>query len=194
MLIPFGILSAAGAGVGVAGDYELIETSILTSSASSVTFSNLGTYSSTYKHLQVRAAVRGTSAAVLIGLRARLGTASIDTSANYSRHQLFGSNGSVSTAAAPNATEMFAGAVTAANATENSFGAVVIDLLDVFSSTKNKTIRTLGGHASGTGTNAIIVLESGNWRNLNPVQLVELLPSGGNFGIGSRFSLYGVKG
>jgi hypothetical protein len=59
---PLGILSAAGAGGGgpLASDYELISTQILTSPQSSITFSSLGTYSSTYKHLQVRAVARST--------------------------------------------------------------------------------------------------------------------------------------
>jgi hypothetical protein len=52
---PLGILSAAGAGGGVAGDYELISSEILGTTAASVTFSSLGDYSSTYKHLQIRA-------------------------------------------------------------------------------------------------------------------------------------------
>jgi hypothetical protein len=62
MLIPFGILSAAGAGGGVAGDYELISSEILGTTAASVTFSSLGDYSSTYKHLQIRAVVRHSAA------------------------------------------------------------------------------------------------------------------------------------
>jgi hypothetical protein len=49
---PLGILSAAGAGGGVAGDYELISSEILGTTAASVTFSSLGDYAppiSTYK-------------------------------------------------------------------------------------------------------------------------------------------------
>lgn len=44
---PLGILSAAGAGGVVAGDYELISTQILAATTNSVTFTSLGDFAST---------------------------------------------------------------------------------------------------------------------------------------------------
>jgi hypothetical protein len=79
MLIPFGILSAAGAG----GGYELIETQILGSDAASVTFSSLGSYSSVYKHLQLRWTARTTRVATETQIFLRTNS---NNSANYSSH------------------------------------------------------------------------------------------------------------
>jgi hypothetical protein len=82
-LFPLGILSAAGAG-GVGATYELIESQILGSNQSSITFSSLATYASTYKHLQIRAAGKGSGNSfeeTNVNLRFNG-----DTGSNYSAH------------------------------------------------------------------------------------------------------------
>jgi hypothetical protein len=194
-LSALGIFSAAGAGgVVAAGDYELIESSILTGTTGSITFSSLGTYSSTYKHLQVRVAGRSTDSAVLTGIRIRLGNGSPDAGTNYSTHQLQGYNGTFSSGAQINQTWVFCTNVAGANAGSSIFGAAVIDILDPFSTTKFKTTRALGGTSAGTGTNAAIEFGSGNWRSTSSVTDVQVIPSSGSWATGSRFSLYGIKG
>jgi hypothetical protein len=193
-LSALGIFSAAGAGGVVAGDYELIESNILTGTTGSITFSNLGTYSSVYKHLQIRLAARSTAAEVLTGVRLRLGNGSPDASTLYSTHQLYGYNGSVASGAQINQTWAFCSAVAGASAASNIFGAVVIDLLDPYSTTKFKTTRALGGVAAGTGTNAAIEFVSGNWRGTSSVTDAQVLPASGSWATGSRFSIYGLKG
>ena len=191
MLIPLGFLAGSG---GFAGDYELIESNILASAQGSITFSSLGTYSSIYKHLQVRVDSRSTAAEVLTGVRLRLGNGSPDASTLYSTHQLFGYNGSVASGAQINQTWAFCSAVAGGNASSNIFGSVVIDILDPYSTTKFKTTRALGGVAAGTGTNAYVALESGNWRGTSSITDVQVLPASGNWAIGSRFSIYGLRG
>jgi hypothetical protein len=183
MLIPFGILSAAGAGVGVAGDYELIETSILTSSASSVTFSNLGTYSSTYKHLQIRYTARTARAATDDDLLISFNGITTD----YYRHQLYG--GELSTAQSFGNVSRAVGFTTAANSTASNFGAGVFDILDAYA-TKNKTVRSLTG---ATDLNRIF-LRSIGWFNTASITSIALSGASGNLVAGSRFSLYGVRG
>ena len=75
-------------------------------------------------------------------------------------------------------------------ATASAFGGGVVDILDPYSTTKNKTIRGLGGLAA---TN--IALRSGSWASTDSVTSITCLPfSGGNWVAGSRFSLYGIKG
>jgi hypothetical protein len=187
MLIPFGILSAAGAGVGVAGDYELIETSILTSSASSVTFSNLGTYSSTYKHLQIRLAVRTSNA----GTGFVVGRFNSDGGSNYRAHWIRGNGSDVGSSESGLATRFYASRFDAAT---NVFCPGVIDILDAYSTTKNKTTRTFTGN-HGTSPNEIYLF-SGLWMNTASITSITLLPDGGSgtLSAGSRFSLYGIKG
>ena len=185
-LSALGIFSAAGAG-GAVGDYELIQTQILGTAQSSITFSNLGNFSSTYKHLQLRFAARTTrnGAIDLINLRFNG-----DTGGNYSLHRLTGNGSSVASAGANGQSSFYVGIIAGATAGGSQFGAGVADLLDVYSTTKNKTSRAL----TGTTTGPEINIYSGAWYNTNSVTSFNLFPLEGNFVVGSRFSLYGIRG
>jgi hypothetical protein len=186
-LSALGIFSAAGAGGVVSlSDYELIETQILGSNTSTVTFSSLGTYSSTYKHLQVRLVARGARSASDDGVSMRLNA---DTGANYSMHFLFGNGSSVQSFAQTSQTGIYIGNIMAGSSTANRFTPKVIDILDAYSASKNKTTRTLG-----EGENNIIALSSGAWYNTASVTSISVIDTNGDFVSGSRFSLYGIKG
>ena len=189
MLIPFGILSAAGAGGGVAGDYELIETTILGTSQTGITFSSLATYASTYKHLQIRYTARTSLASVAdssTGIRLNG-----DSGSNYSSHNLNGGGSTVTSNAFTSQTYMFSQALNGASATASAFGAGVIDLLDCYSTTKNKTLRWLTGATNATS----IRLGSGAWLNTAAITSVTIdARDGSSYVAGSRFSIYGIKG
>jgi hypothetical protein len=179
-LFPLGILSAAGA--EVAGPaYELIESTILTGTQASITFSNLGTYSSTYKHLQIRATHKSSSSDDFFLLRFNG-----DTGSNYAWHQLGGEGSVVFSGGATSQTAITAGQNP--STTASRFAATVIDLLDVYSTTKNKTIRLLTGNADVNK----VILRSGVF--LSTASTTSLTLSVTNFTAGSRFSLYGIKG
>jgi hypothetical protein len=188
MLIPFGVLSAAGAGVGVAGDYELIATEILTASQASITFSNLGDYSSTYKHLQIRGAAR-------IDRDTTFGSLSLtfnsDTGNNYAVHTLDGNGSSVASASSSSIPRTYDIIITSGlQNTANSYGGFVCDILDVYA-TKNKTIRALSGFTGG-GQN--VRLGSGLWNSTASVTSIQVVGEVGNIVAGTRLSLYGIKG
>jgi hypothetical protein len=169
----------------VPGDYELIETAILASPTPSVTFSNLGDYSSTYKHLQIRFATRTTFAAARDPIVMRFNA---DTGSNYAHHQLFTNGGGPFSEAFTSQTRIRAGEVSAANAATNIFGASVVDILDPYSTTKNKTVRAF------TGTESFAALFSGVYLSTSSTTSLTLLPSSAsNFVAGSRFSLYGIR-
>ena len=188
-LFPLGILSAAGAGGGAAlSDYELISSSILGSSQSSVVF-DVSTYASTYKHLQIRYVAKSTRSSTLDGLAIRFNA---DTGTNYSAHFLRGNGSSVSSGVETNVSTPQIGIIPAASSTNNAFGAGVADLLDPFSTTKYKTFRSL----YGTFNNDFVGLNSGLWRNTNSVTSITLFQTEGanNLLTGSRFSIYGLKG
>jgi hypothetical protein len=189
MLIPFGTLAASG-GVPT-GDYELIETALVSTATPSVTFNNLGTYSSTYKHLQIR-----------MGFGSNAGSAGTytllrfngDSGSNYSRHVLEGTGSTVTSSNLINQTGVF---VSPSTGTQNALHSEshVIDFLDSFSTTKNKTLRAFGGVTSlGHG----IILLSGLWRSTSSITSITLQAnsagSSSTYGTGSRFSLYGIKG
>ena len=185
MLIPLGFLASSSGGVD--SDYELIQTYTLGTSQSSINFASLGTYSSTYKHLQLRMVARGTNGAAGIVLKMRFNG---DTGTNYTEHGLQGDGSSVVSYGTANIDYLLATAMTAAGATANSFSGIVIDIQDAFSTSKNKTMRSLSG---STGFNRIL-LTSGVYRNTASITSIDLFAAGNDIASGSRFSLYGIKG
>ena len=169
--------------------FDLLETTTLSTSASTVTLTGLGAYSD-YKHLQIRAVARSTRSDTDSYLYYRLNG---DSGASYNSHRLVGTGASVqssSYATYPNGILDTAG-VPAATAPSNTFGASVIDLLDVFNSSKHTTAKILSGH-SGSGY-ARIALGSGLWRNTASVTSITIVDVFGDLAQYSRFSLYGVK-
>jgi hypothetical protein len=190
MLIPFGVLSAAGAGV-VGGDYELISTTVLGTATSSVTFSSLGDYSSTYKHLQIRMTGRTSRVAQFDYINLRLNG---DTGNNYTAHYVYGDGSSVQSGfEGASISRAFVGTFAGNSATASIFGASVFDILDAYSTTKNKTTRAL--HGVRTGSFQEVFLSSGLYMSTAATNSVTILPTvGPNFLTGSRFSLYGIKG
>jgi hypothetical protein len=184
--MPFGLgfFATAGAG-GAAGSFDLLESQVLGSTAASVTFSSLSTYASTYQHLQIRAVARMSSANTERSLVLRFNA---DTGSNYNNHGLNGDGSSVSSFYFAD-TYNSIGSFAAANATANAFGVGVVDILDPFETTKNKTIRSL----AGTPTTPQISLRSGLWRNTAAVSSITLLDPTSNLVTGSRFSLYGIR-
>ena len=87
-LIPLGFWAASGG--GAAGGFDLLESEILTSSASSVTFTGLDAYSD-YEHLQIRFTDRADSFGTITSTNFRLNS---DSGTNYDIHQLFGDGSS----------------------------------------------------------------------------------------------------
>jgi hypothetical protein len=79
------------------------------------------------------------------------------------------------------------------SSTSNAFSTSVIDILDAYSSTKNKTVRILGGFADGA--NSRMRLGSGAWLNTASITSISITDGESqSFVAGSRFSLYGIKG
>lgn len=189
MPIPLGILAQAGRTIS-SGSYELITSTILTGSQSSVSFTNLGDYSTTYKHLQIRWTGRGSNS-YSSSFIAKMQINS-DTAANYAFHRILGNGSTVSSEASISQTYMNCGLYAGSGNTANVYGASVIDILDTYA-TKNKTIRVSSGLV-GSGTISTS-LNSGLWNSTSSVSSITITEiSGGNFVSGSRFSLYGIKG
>ena len=171
---------------GGAGAFDLLETQVLASSASSVTFSSLDTLAAGYQHLQIRAVARSTRTEVNAGIFMLLNGV---TTASYSRHGLVGDGSSVSSFGVSAQTLMNSTPIPAANATASAFGGMVLDILDPFETTKNTTARALGGVASNYNE---LQLSSSAYYNTAAVSSVTLYTIN-DFATGSRFSLYGIK-
>lgn len=181
-LIPIGFWAASGGG-GV-GAFDLLETTTLTSSASSVTFSGLDAYSD-YKHLQIRAITRCTPNSSFNFYSYING----NTSASYARHTLFGTGSSVLSQATTSTNQPSLGLV--ASPDSNTYVSFVIDYLDFSSSSKNTTMRGVYGFTHSNGNQ--IGLASAAYFNTSAVTSIALTASTDAHQAGSRFSLYGVK-
>ena len=171
-------------------DFDLLETQVLASSAASVTFSSLSTYAADYQHLQIRMTSRsarntGSNDAFLVRLNA-------DTGSSYAWHTLYGTGSSVASTAGTSQTSGRLGATLQQNSTADAFGAAVIDLLDVFESTKNTTIKSLAGFTAPTGGHEI-ALSSVLWNNTNALTTIQVYAASADLLTGTRVSLYGLK-
>jgi hypothetical protein len=183
MLIPFGVLSAAGAGgVPLIPDYELISSSILGSAASTVSFSSIP---SDYAHLQIRAALNINIASIR-DLALQFNDV---TTTSYTHHRLSGNGSSVSSGNTTGVNSIRIPDL--ADRTGSTYTGVIIDILDYKNTSKNTTVRLLGGVVSSSFR---ITLASGLFINTAAINKVTLFPSSDSFNTGSRFSLYGIKG
>lgn len=170
---------------------DFLEEVVLTSSAASVTFSGLDSYATAgYKHLQIRAVVRTTWAGSLLGsMQVQFNS---DTSVSYSTHRLRGNGSTVASSSYLGNRIQFNDLVPQATSGSGVFSALVVDILDFSSTTKNTTIKALfGGLASGAKT---VHFDSGAYFNTDAISSINLLDGDANFEVGSRFSLYGSKG
>jgi hypothetical protein len=180
-------LGLLGASLEKFSDYELITTSVLTSSQPSVTFSNLGIYASSYKHLQLRGVARVTASTTIRGQDIRFNG---DSGSNYSGHLII-SDGAVYAGGGANGSNAGAFYINGASNPSGAYGAGVVDILDAFSATKFKTVRYIGGQVGYS----IMSLGSSAWRNTDAITSIQIYPQNSeSYAAGSRFSLYGIKG
>jgi hypothetical protein len=196
--MPFGLgfFATAGAGAGGAA-YELISTQVLTSNTASISFSSIP---QTYKHLQIRWAVIATGGNSAF-YRMRLNGAT----SGYAHHQLAGTTGTTSIQWYSSTSQSSIQVISRVlgnnfdgvpNSTMFSVG--FTDVLDYSSTSKNTTVRSLGGGVPPSpGSNpGEITLGSGFWADVSAITEITL---GADFSsnsllAGSRFSLYGIKG
>ncbi len=177
-----------------ASDYESIATvSVGSGGAANIEFTSIP---ATYTHLQIRGIARGTRTDFSIDqLYTRVNG---DTGSNYAWHWLYGNGTSASTDAGSSATSMNLGwfATAAAASVTNTFGGVVIDILDYANTNKFKTFRVLSGNDLNGGGGAFtgtIILASGLWRSTSAITSVSFDPSANDFAQYSHFALYGCK-
>jgi len=172
---------AAIHGVGTpaaTNSYESIATvSVGGGGSSSISFSSIP---STYKHLQIRAALLTTAGGINIQYNS-------DTGSNYTYHQLYGTG----TSALANAgTAQTAGFIGYNNAAGSNPTAIVCDVLDYQNTNKYKTHRSLAG-TDVNGSGGTLTFFSGLWLNTAAISSIDIK---GTFAQYSSFALYGIKG
>jgi hypothetical protein len=163
----------------VTNSYESIATVTVGSGGSTqIDFTSIP---STFKHLQLRALVKGST-----NLYSPIRFNGDSPTTNYKIHELYGSGaGTPSSAADSNAYLN--------NILGTNYNAVVMDILDYTSTTKNKTVRMLNGiDNNGTGS---MIFASILWMNSsNAISSIRFTVNTGNFAQYSQFALYGIKG
>jgi hypothetical protein len=176
-----------GNDVILGGSYDAIGTAVVGAGGqSTITFSSIP---STYKHLQVRISARTNRAATVDPMNLRFNS---DSGSSYAHHAVYGDG--ASTAAEGLATQTGIKFYRAAgnSATSEIFGMAIVDILDYANTSKNKTVRYLGGiDQNGSGE---VFLGSGLFYVTNAITTLTITPFvGTSFNQYSQFDLYGIK-
>jgi hypothetical protein len=170
--------------------YESIATFTATGSETLFSFTSIP---STYKSLQIRTTARQSSGTLTTSAWFKMQFNSDTTAANYTMHGIQGTGA----AAQGNWGFTSNGEITAYyvagnSAASNIFGVGITDIIDYASTTKNKTVRSIGGNdQNGSGS---IFLSSGLWVNTAAINRIDVYGSQTNsFAAGTTIALYGVK-
>lgn len=171
--------------------FESIATVTGTGSSSSITFTSIP---QTYTSLQIRGIARGlTAGTTASNLRLIINA---DTGANYAYHNLQGTGATaVATGGTALGYVLLPRLTCNSGVTSDTYGAMIIDLHDYASTTRNKTVRVFGGlDANTASTEFRVSLASGLWINTSAITSIEITSDAGNFTTASTFALYGIKG
>lgn len=185
-------ISALFAGGAVAGDYESIMTAQGTGSSGTITFTSIP---STYKHLQLRFILKGTSASGGYPTGMKVYVNNDSTTTNYYQHLLQGTGSGTPSSSGGQNYDTLVYAPGSSGLT-NIYSAGIIDILDYASTSKNKTFRSLNGlDANGSGQAR---LTSMVWLNsstaINRIDFVADPTYLTNWTTASQIALYGIKG
>lgn len=161
---------------------HLIAETVLGSAVSSVTFDVSSLAALGYKHLQIRVVAVSTQAN---WCSIRFNS---DSGNNYASHYLHG-NGSSALSGYGGGSVPQMGMMFIAGGANPACG--IIDIVDAFSTSKNKTVRSLHGY-SNSGPE--VALSSGVWLSTAAISSIQLIHGSADFSATSRFSLYASKG
>jgi len=165
--------------------FESIATvTVSGTSTATITFSSIP---STYKSIQIRGIYRRDTAG---GFGPNFNFNS-DTTSIYPNHYIRG-NGATATAAGDTGSNYFDGPPgPSATQTAGLFGAIIVDIIDYANTSKNKTVRSIGGDdRDGSGT---IQLNSALWQSTTAINRIDITNAGDIFAAGTTYALYGVK-
>jgi hypothetical protein len=187
-----GIMASQITGHLATNSYESIATVNVGSGGTSyIEFTSIP---STYKHLQIRGIGRSTNTTSTTSYSAELLMQfNGDTASNYNAHAIEATgSGTPGTNYQTSLTLVDLGGPFTTQ-TASAFGVSVIDILDYASTSKNKTVRALGGQdLNGYGT---VIFASGLWRNnTTAISSIKMVSGGTGWAQYSSFALYGIKG
>jgi len=162
----------SGGPQGEFSTYTPISSQTLSSTASSVTFSNIPT---TYTDLVL--AIGGTfSADISAGIYFNG-----DIGSNYSTTRMWGNGSAAQSDKTTSATQ-----VSITTGTGNLLSTYLVNIMNYSNATTYKTV--VGKAAQDT-----ISARVGTWRSTNPITSLTIVANGGNFASGTLMTIYGIK-
>ena len=184
-----GILnSQAAGGAGAPTDFDLLETTELSTTTNTITFTNLNNYTD-YKHLQLRMVTRTDAVGVASNHYLRFNS---DTGTNYYSHRLYANNEvRKQNENAINVMTIRTGAHAGGGVT-GVYGVAISDIFDFSSTSKKATMRTFEGRTDAD-TESEVSFSTQFWNDTSAATSLTIFPSSGDYVSGSRFSLYGIK-
>ena len=170
----------------MATTYTLIDKAILTASQATVSFTGLGSFSSTYTDLLVKVSARSDSSTTGINIQFN------SSATGYSMIRLYGTgSGSPASDTGGGSTFISNTMINDSGYTANTFGNGEIYIPN-FSSSNHKSI-SVDGVSENNATTALMMLTAGLWSNTAAITSIQLTSNVGNFVSGSSFYLYGLK-
>jgi hypothetical protein len=162
--------------------YEPLATTTLGTAATNITFSSI---SGSYTDLRVVFLGRCTTSE---NAYVRFNS---DTGTSYSRTALYGTGSLATSSRSSSATSISAAADFVLPTATDTFAMVTLDIFSYAGSTNKTCLLTYANEKNSSGE---VNRTVGLWRNTSAITTVAIFTSdGGNFAIGSRATLYGIK-
>jgi hypothetical protein len=150
---------------------------------------------SDYAHLQVR--VFAQTNRTVYGRDSLHLRANSDSGSSYSYHYLIGDGATTGSGGSTSQDKIRTPEIGTTTAGSNIFGAFIVDILDYSSTSKNKTVRMIGGgdhNGTVAGLGAQIEVSSGAWYSTSAITSLTFTPAiGSSITQYSSFALYGIK-
>lgn len=184
----FGRVTAAadGSGSGGSGALVLISSSTLASAAASFDFTSIP---ATYKDLIIVLSGRGSVAANTCDCYVRLNG---DSGNNYAWEQILFHHTTNSSGAIDPTNAMLAGYISGNSSPANSASSFEARICNYANAIYHKDMISSNGKDTGTGTSNIYAAQIwSKWRSTAAINRVTVIPTSGNFNVGTICSLYG---
>ena len=169
----------------MANTYTLINSTSLSSSAASVTFSAIP---ATYDDLVVHISARANNSA----LRALVKTTINSVTSGYSYTWVYGLSGSAGSATDSAAAYWDASDISANTATSDTFGTLEL-YFPKYTGSQNKLGSTFGASETNAANGVLVGAQALLVSSTAAISSLKFEPNGGSFLSGSTFWLYGIK-
>ena len=159
----------------------LIQTTILSTTASSIVFNNLDQHAGVYRHLMI-------AGVALSGSGEQDLTFLINGGGTYKVQLLYGRDGSVQSVGGIDTSygSGYLGYMAGGGGGSLIGTGFIADIPDAFNTNKNKVVKSLSGSSN------IVMFNSSVLMSTAAISSIQISARSSNFPAGSRFSLYGV--